>query len=45
MADQGEIHVVFGGSGALGSAVVRELVKRGKRVRAASRRSKACPGR
>jgi nucleoside-diphosphate-sugar epimerase len=41
MADQGEIHVVFGGSGALGSAVVRELVKRGKRVRAASRSGKA----
>lgn len=32
-----ELHVVFGGSGGLGGAVVRELVKRGKRVRSVSR--------
>ena len=32
-----ELHVVLGASGGLGSAVVRELVKKGKRVRAVSR--------
>jgi len=32
-----ELHVVFGATGGAGSAVVRELVARGKRVRAVSR--------
>ena len=32
-----ELHVVLGGTGGLGSAVVEELVKKGKRVRSVSR--------
>jgi nucleoside-diphosphate-sugar epimerase len=33
----GELHVVFGASGGAGGAIVRELVARGKRVRAVTR--------
>ncbi len=36
-----ELHVVFGASGGLGNAVVRELASRGKRVRAVNRSGKA----
>ena len=36
-----ELHVVFGGSGGLGNAVVRELVSQGKRVRAVNRSGSA----
>ena len=41
MTDADEIHVVFGANGALGGAVVRELVARGKRVRAVNRSGNA----
>ena len=41
MTNQNELHVVFGASGGIGNAVVRELVARGKRVRAANRSGKA----
>jgi uncharacterized protein YbjT (DUF2867 family) len=34
-----QFHVVLGASGGLGSAVVQELVKQGKRVRAVNRSS------
>ncbi len=37
MADMNELHVVLGGTGGVGSAVVRELVARGKRVRVVTR--------
>ncbi|MBA3823865.1 MAG: NAD(P)H-binding protein [Ktedonobacterales bacterium] len=37
MANANELHVVLGGTGGVGSAVVRELVQQGKRVRAVSR--------
>ena len=35
--ESGELHVVFGASGGAGSAIVRELAARGKRVRAVTR--------
>jgi nucleoside-diphosphate-sugar epimerase len=35
-----ELHVVFGGTGGAGVDTIRELVSRGKRVRATSRRSR-----
>jgi nucleoside-diphosphate-sugar epimerase len=35
-----ELHVVFGATGGAGSAIVRELVRRGKRVRAVNRSGK-----
>ena len=41
MTDTNEIHVVFGASGPLGGAVVRELAARGKRVRAVNRSGNA----
>jgi predicted amino acid dehydrogenase len=41
MDNNSELHVVFGASGSIGSAVVRELAKRGKRVRAVNRTGKA----
>ena len=41
MAGSGSLHVVFGGSGGLGNAVVRELVARGMRVRAVDRSGRA----
>lgn len=37
MANTNELHVVLGGTGGVGGAVVRELVARGKRVRIVSR--------
>lgn len=37
-AAAGELHVVVGGTGAIGRAVVEELVRRGHRVRSVSRR-------
>ena len=37
MANSYELHVVLGASGGTGSAVVRELVRRGHRVRAVNR--------
>ena len=37
------VHVVFGATGAIGTAVVAELMRRGERVRAVSRRGQA-PG-
>src|SRR5947209_3313646 len=40
MSNNNELHVVFG-TGPLGSAVMRELVKQGKRVRMVSRSGKA----
>lgn len=41
MYDNGNLHVVFGASGSLGNAVVRELVGRGNRVRAVNRSGRA----
>jgi nucleoside-diphosphate-sugar epimerase len=41
METNSDIHVVFGASGSIGSAVVHELAKRGKRVRAVNRTGKA----
>jgi len=41
MDNSSELHVVFGASGSIGSALVRELAKRGKRVRAVNRTGKA----
>jgi len=41
MNDNSDLHVVFGASGGLGNAVVRELVRRGKRVRAVNRSGRA----
>ncbi len=41
MNDNGSLHVVFGASGSLGNAVVRELVERGQRVRAVNRSGRA----
>ncbi len=38
-----ELHVVVGGTGAIGGAVVEELVRRGHRVRSIARRSTAEP--
>ena len=38
-----EVHVVVGGTGAIGAAVVEELVRRGYRVRSISRRDAALP--
>ena len=35
------VHVVFGATGALGTAVVAELVRRGETIRAVSRRGQA----
>ena len=37
MSENGDLHVVFGASGGAGGAIVRELVSRGKRVRAVTR--------
>ena len=37
MANINDLHVVLGGTGGVGSAVVRELVARGKRVRVVTR--------
>jgi nucleoside-diphosphate-sugar epimerase len=37
MNENGNLHVVFGASGGAGGAIVRELVARGKRVRAVTR--------
>jgi len=39
-----EVHVVLGATGGAGSAVVRELVRRGVHVRAVSRSGRAPPG-
>ena len=41
MNDSSNLQVVFGASGSLGNAVVRELVGRGKRVRAVNRNGRA----
>lgn len=41
MENNSNLHVVFGASGSIGSAVARELVKHGKRVRAVNRTGKA----
>jgi nucleoside-diphosphate-sugar epimerase len=41
MDDNSELHVVFGASGSIGGGLVRELAKRGKRVRAVNRTGKA----
>ena len=38
-----ELHVVVGGTGAIGGAVVEELVRRGHRVRSIGRREAAMP--
>ena len=38
------LHVVFGATGAIGSAVVGELLRRGHSVRAVSRRGQAPEG-
>jgi uncharacterized protein YbjT (DUF2867 family) len=38
------VHVVFGATGAIGSTVVAELVRRGETVRAVSRRGRAPQG-
>ena len=38
------VHVVFGATGAIGTAVVAELMRRGERVRAVSRRGQAPRG-
>lgn len=37
MTEADELHVVIGASGGTGSAIVRELVARGKRVRGVNR--------
>ena len=37
ISENGDLHVVFGASGGAGGAIVRELAKRGKRVRAVTR--------
>ncbi len=37
MANTNDLHVVLGGTGGVGSAVVRELARQGRRVRAVSR--------
>ena len=37
MSEANELHVVIGASGGTGSAIVRELVARGKRVRGVNR--------
>lgn len=37
------LHVVVGGSGAIGGAVIDELVRRGRRVRSVSRREASAP--
>ncbi|MGH3145495.1 MAG: NAD-dependent epimerase/dehydratase family protein, partial [Rubrobacter sp.] len=39
-----DLHVVLGASGGTGSAIVEELLRRGHRVRAASRSRKAPDG-
>jgi nucleoside-diphosphate-sugar epimerase len=41
MTDNNQLHVVFGASRGAGNAVVRELVRRGKRVRAVNRSGNA----
>ena len=41
MSDGTELHVVFGASGGIGQAVARELLARGKRVRAVNRSGQA----
>ncbi len=41
MTEVNELHVVIGASGGTGSALVRELVARGKRVRGVNRSSHA----
>jgi nucleoside-diphosphate-sugar epimerase len=41
MTESSELHVVFGGSGGIGQAVVRELAAQGKRVRAVNRSGQA----
>lgn len=41
MTESNELHVVIGGSGGTGSAIVRELVARGKRVRGVNRSGRA----
>lgn len=41
MKTEVELHVVFGASGAIGNAVVRELARRGKAVRAVNRSGQA----
>jgi nucleoside-diphosphate-sugar epimerase len=41
MTEANELHVVIGASGGTGSAIVRELVARGKRVRGVNRRGHA----
>jgi nucleoside-diphosphate-sugar epimerase len=41
MAKRAELHVVFGATGDSGSAVIRELLRQGKRVRAVNRSGKA----
>ena len=40
MANEEELHVIFGASGGVGGAVVRELVAQGKRVRGVTRSGK-----
>jgi len=41
MSSQDELHVIFGASGGIGNTVVRELARRGKRVRGVARSGKA----
>jgi nucleoside-diphosphate-sugar epimerase len=38
MAEPSNVHVVIGGAGGTGAALVAELLKRGRRVRSVSRR-------
>jgi hypothetical protein len=41
MAMRAELHVVFGATGDSGSAVIRELLRQGKRARAVNRSGRA----
>ena len=43
MNENGELHVVVGGTGAIGGAVVKELARRGRRVRGIGRRAVEAP--
>src|SRR6516162_3185773 len=44
MEPENSLHVVFGATGAIGGAVVGELLRRGRSVRAVSRRGRAPMG-
>lgn len=43
MANHEKLHVVFGATGDSGRAVIRELIRQGKHVRAVNRSGKALP--